>query len=109
MLNWLRGLFNHELVMLTIVRRYQDAQGHNVGELYKYEYDTVRDMAVYRLIGCSLDSFSICINEASLLDASHALDLTHDFLAPMMLDTLRVGAMVPADNDNVRRMIGRIP
>jgi hypothetical protein len=95
MLNWLRGLFDRTPVLLTIVRRYQDAQGHNVGELYRSGI----------CIGCSLDSFSLYPGE---LDAAR-LDLAHDFLAPMGIDTLRVGSMVPADNDAVCRTISHIP
>jgi|ERR1019366_4445098 hypothetical protein len=102
--NWLRGLFDHRLVMLTIVRRYRDAQGHNVGELYRY--DTFAGVGAYRLIGCSLDSFPLELGSLSINDT---IDLTHDFLAPMDANTLRVGAAVPADNDAVRRMIAYIP
>jgi hypothetical protein len=105
--NWLRGLFDHRLVMLTIVRRYQDAQGHNVGELYMYS--TLLGVGAYRLIGCSLDSFPLDLTELSQLDESGALDLVHDFLAPMGAYTLRVGAPEPQDNDTVRRMIAYIP
>jgi hypothetical protein len=104
---WLRGLLDRELVMLTIVRRYQDAMKHNVGELYRY--DTFAGIGAYRLIGCSLDSFPLDMLSLSLLDEPSALDLAHDFLAPMAANTLRVGAALPQDNDAVRRMIAYIP
>ena len=97
MLNWLRGLFNHEPVTLTIVRRYQDACGQNVGELYRNGV----------CIGYSLDSFPLDI--VSLLPQYDTFDLEHEFLAPMVADRIRVGSMVPADNDSVRAMISRIP
>ena len=105
--NWLRGLFNHDLVMLTIVRRYQDAQKHNVGELYMYS--TFAGIGAYRLIGCSLDSFPLDLAALSLLDEPDALDLKWDFLASMGCNRMRVGAALPEDNESVRRMIRRIP
>jgi len=103
----LRGWFNHEPVHLAIVRRYQDAQGHNVGELYKY--DTFAGVGCYRLVGCSLDSFPLDLGSLSLGDEPGSLDLLHDFLAPMAANTFRVGAAEPENNESVRRMIGRIP
>jgi hypothetical protein len=100
----IRNFFSSEFITLTIVRRYQDAQGHNVGELYMYSM--THDIGAYRLIGCSLDSFPI---DACAVWVEDALDLEHDFLAPMSYNTLRVGAAEPADNNNVRTMIGRLP
>lgn len=104
---WLCGLFDSRPVHLAIARRYQDAQGHNVGELYKY--DTFSGHGAYRLVGCSLDSFPLDLSSLSLGDEPTALDLQNDFLAPMMPNTLRVGAAEPKDNDAVREMIRRIP
>lgn len=107
LIEYIRGWWHREPVHLAIVRRYQDAQGHNVGELYKY--DTFAGVGAYRLIGCSLDSFPLSLGSLSLGDEPGALDLLHDFLAPMGDNTLRVGAPEPENNENVRQMIGKIP
>lgn len=107
LLTWLRGLISREPVHLAIVRRYADANGHYVGELYRY--DTFAGVGSYRLVGCSLDSFALELGSLSLADAPMALDLKNDFLAPLPANTLRVGAAEPKDNDNVRKMIERIP
>ena len=101
----LRGLFEHTPALFTIVRKYQDAHNHFIGELYFYS--TITGKSTYRLIGCSLDSFPVgmTFNE----DAGNYLDLAHDFLAPMGANTFRVGAPMPEDNDSVRRMMSRMP
>jgi hypothetical protein len=105
--NWLINIFNYEPVHLAIVRRYQDAQGHNVGELYLY--GVFAGVGSCRMIGCSLDSLPLDLTALSLLDEPDALDLEHDFLAPMAVNTLRVGAAEPKDNDAIRNIIRRIP
>jgi hypothetical protein len=104
---WLRRLFSRPPVHLAIVRRYVDANGSYVGELYMY--DTFAGVGCYRLVGCSLDSLPLTMGMVSLADEPGTLDVLHDFLAPLPPDTLRVGAAVPEDNDAVRRMIGDIP
>src|ERR1019366_8497935 len=101
------GLFSRKPVLLAIVRRYADANGYYVGELYKM--DTFADVAAYRLIGASLDSLALDLTELSLHDEPGTLDLLNDFLAPLMPNTLRVGALEPKDNEGVKRAIGRIP
>jgi hypothetical protein len=102
---YVRGIFDHTPALFTVVRKYQDAHNHYVGELYFYSIMTGK--SAYRLIGCSLDSFPV---DATLYeDAGARLDLEHDFLYPMAADTLRVGATVPQDNDSVRKMLSRIP
>lgn len=104
---WLRGFFDRSPVHLAIVRRYRDANGHFVGELYLY--GTFAGVGTYRMVGCSLDSFPLKLGSLSLGDEPGTLDLLHDFLAPMGANTLRVGAAEPKDNENVRQMIGEIP
>lgn len=104
--NWLYRWFDSSPVHLAIVRRYKDANGHYVGELYKY--DTFAGVGSYRMIGCSLDSFPLELGSLSLADELGALDLLHDFLAPMAANTFRVGAAEPSDNENVRQMIGKL-
>lgn len=61
------------------------------------------------MIGASLDSFPLELGSLSLGDEPGALDLLHDFLAPMSDNTLRVGAAEPKDNESVRQMIGKLP
>lgn len=106
----LRGWFAPRPVHLAIVRKYQDAQGNNVGELYldqtiKRKHDELQG---YTMIGVSLDSFSLDL--LGLYEgASDWLDTKHDFLAPMPPDTLRVGALDPKDNDEVRQMVAKLP
>src|ERR1035438_1503837 len=92
--------FDHTLVHLAIVRRYADANSCYVGELYMYAL--YAGIGSYRMIGCSLDSLPLELGSLSLADEPRALDLEHDFLAPMPANTLRVGAPIPIDNENVR-------
>lgn len=105
--DWLHRLFDSEPVHLAIVRRYADANGHYVGELYKY--DTFAGIGQYRMIGASLDAFSLDLDGVSLADEPDALDLTHDFLAPVDANTFRVGALEPQDNERVRQIVARLP
>jgi hypothetical protein len=104
---WLRGLFDSSPIHLAIARRYQDANGHYIGELYMYS--TFAGVGTYRLVGCSLDSLALDLTSLSLGDEPDTLDLEHDFLAPMAANTLRVGAAEPEDNEAVRKMIGKLP
>jgi len=110
LVDFIRNLFVPQPVHLAIVRKYQDAQGHNVGELYmeqtiKRKHDELRG---YTMIGVSLDSFSLDL--LGLYEgASDWLDTRNDFLAPMEPNTIRVGALDPKDNDEVRRMIAKLP
>ena len=109
--NWLRlclhSLFSREIVHLAVVRRYVDANGSYVGELYMA--GTFAGVSTYRLVGCSLDSLPLDLTSLCLADEPGTLDTLHDFLEPMTTNTLRVGAITPADNENVRRMIARLP
>lgn len=110
-MKWVRNLwarlFSRAIVHLAIVRRYADANGHYVGELYRY--DTFAGVGTYRMIGCSLDSLPLDLAALSLGDEPRALDLEHDFLAPLAADTLRVGAAEPQNNEQVREAIAAIP
>jgi hypothetical protein len=105
--DFIRSLFDSSPVHLAIVRRYRDANSHNVGELYMY--GVFAGVGSYRMIGASLDSFPLELGSLSLGDEPGALDLLHDFLEPMAENTLRVGAVEPKDNESVRRMIGKLP
>jgi hypothetical protein len=107
LLDFVRSLFHRAPVKLAIVRRYADANGSYVGELYIE--GTIAGVSAYRMIGASLDSFPL--NASRLLEGEpyYAIDTDNDFLAPMPPIRIRVGAMDPRDNDAVRRMVGRLP
>jgi hypothetical protein len=100
---FLRSLFSPQPVRLAIVRRYCDANGNYVGELYME--GTFAGVSAYRMVGVSLDSLPLDWKESP----EWTLDTSNDFLAMMPLHTVRVGAINPADNDRVRRMISDLP
>jgi hypothetical protein len=104
---WLRlrlhGLFAAKPVKLAIVRRYADANGSYVGELYME--GNIAGVSAYRMIGVSLDTLPI---DAVKLE-TWRLDTLNDFLVPMSPETIRVGAIDPKDNDSVRKMVRKLP
>ena len=105
--SFIYSLFHSAPVRLAIVRRYADANGSYVGELYME--GTFAGVSSYRMIGASLDSMPLETPTISV-DASHfALDTRNDFLAYMPPNTLRVGAIDPLDNDRVRKLISKLP
>lgn len=75
---------------VTVVRRYVDAQGHYIGELYDNK----------AMIGASCDNMPI---DTKL--AIPRLCYTYSFLDVMPADTLRVGAMTPQDNASVQAYV----
>jgi hypothetical protein len=111
MIQWLRNLFSRKPVRLAIVRRYADANGSYVGELYmdqavRRKHDTFTG---YAMIGVSLDTLPLDWVDDPATWCGFTLDTMNDFLAPMTLYTVRVGALDPQDNDNVRKMVARLP
>lgn len=92
-----RALIYRELVDLYIRRKYQDANGNYVGELYANDV-TVKGKKVTAMIGVSLDSLDF--NDT--FGFPNELDLQHDFLAYMPKDRVRLGSLDPKDNDAVR-------
>jgi hypothetical protein len=104
---FVKGFFDKRPVRLAIVRRYADANGSFIGELYMY--GTFAGIGAYKMVGCSLDTLPLDMGSLSLNDEPGTLDLLHDFLAPMGPNTLRIGACLPEDNEHVRTMVGRIP
>lgn len=102
-----RNLFAKEPIRLAIVRRYVDANKHFVGELYLY--GSFAGVGAYRMIGASLDSLPLDITAYTLYDDPDALDLQHDFLVPLGPNTIRVGALEPADNAKVLAMVRKMP
>lgn len=106
----IHSLWSPRPVRLAIVRRYEDANGNYVGELYldqtvSRKHDT---LAAYVMIGASLDSLELNADGLTL-HAGEMLDTRNDFLAYMPTHTVRVGALDPADNDMVRRTIADLP
>lgn len=83
---------------LTIVRRYADAQGHYIGELYKGKD---RDA---HMIGASCDNWPLNANTHALLDKP-SLCWRYSFLDPLPGNTLRVGSFDPKDNARVQTYI----
>jgi hypothetical protein len=111
-INFLRGLFTREPIRLTIVRRYADANGSHVGELYlehRLKLANGSHALGWQMVGASLDSLPLKDGAAYGKVDDFKLDTRNDFLAPMPPDTLRVGSLEPQDNDRVRRMIGKLP
>ena len=103
LLRWLRSLFAPRPARLAIVRRYCDANGSYVGELYlEGEFAGV---SAYRMVGVSLDTLPLDIKTSELFD----LDTRRDFLAPMTRHCVRVGAIDPRENDAVRAMVAKLP
>lgn len=108
--DYLRSLVSPHPVRLAVVRRYADANGNYVGELYLEQVTARRHDTItgYVMIGVSLDSLPLNA-DGQTFDASGMLDTQRDFLAPMPLGRLRVGAIDPLDNDNVRYLIDQLP
>lgn len=75
---------------VTVVRRYVDAQGHYIGELYDGG----------KMIGYSCDNLSLVgpLSKATLCWSKSFLDI----LPP---NTIRVGALEPRDNANVQAYV----
>ena len=105
--SYIRTLCARQPVRLAIVRRYQDANGNYVGELYIEQ--TIKGVTAYNMIGASLDSLPLDWTVEPRTWCGWTLDTRHDFLAPIALYTVRVGAMDPKDNDRIRRMVGKMP
>lgn len=82
------ALLHRGAVNLTIVRRYADAKGHFIGELYLGN----------KMIGMSCDSLPL-----DVLDASGAiLEPLTDFTEPMCASVVRIGGMTPEETAGVR-------
>jgi hypothetical protein len=97
-------LFDFTAVKLAIVRRYPDANGNYIGELYLLDQN-VRGHDVYMMIGASLDNLPLEYKGGRLWN----VDTENDFLAYLPPNTLRVGALEPLDNEYVQRRIAHLP
>lgn len=104
LLQWVKGLFGPKKVhSMAIVRRYTDANGAFVGELYLL--GSFAGILGYQQVGMSLDTLPFdCQNGVPPFD----LDVENDFLKPMPEGCVRVGAQRPEDNEAVRASIQRI-
>jgi hypothetical protein len=99
------GLFFRGPVRLAIVRRYTDANGSFVGELYLER--SGKEGVPYEMIGASLDTLPFDSQNATDV---FALDTWNDFLEPMPPMTLRVGTLcTPADNAAMQKMVRGLP
>lgn len=100
---WLLGrVVSKKTWSMAIVRRYADANGSYVGELYLL--GTFAGVLGYQMIGVSLDTLPFTVREVTAFN----LDIQHDFLAPMPEGCVRVGAQDPRDNDAVRANVARL-
>lgn len=100
---WLLSFLHPRPVRLAIVRRYADANGHYVGELY--ELSAIGGVSAYRQIGVSLDSLGYDVANAKASD----FDYANDFLAPMLWSCIRIGALDPGENDRTRHYVATLP
>jgi hypothetical protein len=102
--SWVRVLPVTRLVYsLAIVRRYTDANGSFVGELYLL--GSFAGVLGYQMIGVSLDTLPFdCQNGVPSFD----LDTEHHFLDAMPVGCVRVGATDPQNNDAVRENVARL-
>lgn len=83
-------------VLMTVIRRYLDAKGNYIGELYLHETGKPAHM-----IGMTCDTFPL----GAEFVLNPIIDTDHDFLDPMPMMRMRVGSMTPDENDRIRGMI----
>lgn len=88
-------LHPYDTVTLTVVRRYVDAQGHFIGELYE---GTGRSA---RMVGMTCDNLPLEVVSKTPI----RLCWKQDFLAPLPANTVRVGGQEPQENAGVRAFI----
>lgn len=87
-------------VLLVICRKYLDANGRFVGELYAQQ-----SVGGLTMIGVSLDSLALGATEGQ----PDYLDTNNDFLALMPDNVIRVGAMEPLNTLAVRLAVRKMP
>ena len=103
MLDAFLRLIGREPCRLAVVRKYMDANGAYVGELYVWakiarKYDTLEG---YVMIGATLDTLPF---DTTAWDSGR-LDTVNSFLEPMQRNRLRVGGLVPEDDAMVRKTV----
>ena len=79
---------------VTVVRRYADAKGHFIGELYENE----------RMIGASCDNWPLDA-DVKPLPLRPSVCYRKSFLEPLPANTLRVGALEPENNVSVQEYV----
>lgn len=87
-----------DIVHLTVVRRYADAQKNFIGELYEGEGRSAK------MIGASCDNWPLNA-DASPLPGAPRICWKEEFTSPLPSNTLRVGALEPKDNQSVQDYI----
>lgn len=97
---WYTAMHPFEVFHLTVVRRYVDAQGNYIGELYE-------EIGPYtsRMIGMSCDNWPLDA-DISPIPLYPKVCYTKSFLDALPKNTLRVGAMAPQDNVDVQAYVG---
>lgn len=110
LIDFVRSLFHQGPVRLAIVRRYEDANGNYVGELYLEQVISRKhdELKGYTMIGASLDNLEL-MADGKIFRGVDILDVHNDFLAPMLTPAVRVGALDPKSNDAVRQRIAQLP
>jgi hypothetical protein len=102
--NIIRNIFDFTPVRLAIARRYPDANGNYVGELYLLD-KSIYGHDVYMMIGASLDNLPLEYKGGKVW----RIDTDNDFLAYLQPNTIRVGALNPLDNEYVQHRVARMP
>lgn len=88
--------YNTSPVVMTVIRRYIDAKGNYIGELYLHEMGKPACM-----IGMTCDTFPFEVEYV----LGPIIDTDHEFTDPMPMMRMRVGAMTPDENDRIREQI----
>ena len=102
---WLQALayfIRHpfSVVSLTIVRRYVDAQGHYIGELYVSEVEGT----LAHMIGATCDNLPLNADIATRF-TQPVICYSYSFLDPLPANTARIGAFEPSLNAIVQEYI----
>lgn len=85
------ALFHRETLRLTIVRRYVDAQGHYIGELY------VGEGREAKMIGMACDNLPFDAETKKIYSLVN-LCYSYSFLDRLPPQTIRVGGTEPKDH-----------
>lgn len=97
---WYTIIHPFDVLHLTVVRRYVDAQGNFIGELYDGNTPNAK------MIGATCDNWPLNADTCPLPGAPR-LCWRMSFLEPLPANTLRVGSFVPADNARAQEYIAR--
>lgn len=95
---WFKVRHPFQVFDIAIVRRYVDAQGRYIGELYE-----VKDLRT-SMIGASCDNMPLDANMQAFV-AAPRLSFEYSFLDPLPPATVRVGSFMPQENANVQAYV----